>query len=311
MPFLSAGPLALARDILGSDGEPFFVLNSDIVCEFPFTELIAFHKAHGREGTIMVWRRLVYWWRREVVVFVSCSLFSSRCLLFLRIIFSLTHIYLNLGLWCSHFFAAQVTKVEEPSKYGVVVSDKVTGEITRFVEKPQVRSLITSRWFILMMRRMMMKKKIEWMLGKEERNQKTKSLPEIDKVTHGWYMYVCVWKKESTTWVLGPPTHISLSYIFFHTRVQISPRSSWAIASMQASISLILRSSSVSRYEKINLFMHHEELERVSFHSFLSSHTRYLCSWSPRLLKRRFFRRWRRSTTSMLRISLVNSVHLK
>lgn len=32
----------------------------------------------------------------------------------------------------------QVTKVEEPSKYGVVVSDKETGCIERFVEKPQI-----------------------------------------------------------------------------------------------------------------------------------------------------------------------------
>eukprot|EP00048_Salpingoeca_helianthica_P011123 m.159615 g.159615 ORF g.159615 m.159615 type:complete len:363 (+) comp15184_c2_seq1:64-1152(+) len=82
-PLGTAGPLALARDIL-NDGEPFFVLNSDIVCEFPFLELIKFHKAHGAEGTIMV------------------------------------------------------TKVEEPSKYGVVVSDKTTGEISKFVEKPQI-----------------------------------------------------------------------------------------------------------------------------------------------------------------------------
>lgn len=83
-PLGTAGPLALASDILGADGEPFFVLNSDVVCEFPFTELIAFHKAHGKEGTIMV------------------------------------------------------TKVEEPSKYGVVVSDKTSGQIHKFVEKPQV-----------------------------------------------------------------------------------------------------------------------------------------------------------------------------
>lgn len=40
----------------------------------------------------------------------------------------LRHIVLNL----------QVTKVEEPSKYGVVVSDKTTGMISKFVEKPQV-----------------------------------------------------------------------------------------------------------------------------------------------------------------------------
>lgn len=79
----AAGPLALAREEL-HNGELFFVLNSDVICEFPFTELIKFHKAHGKEGTILV------------------------------------------------------TKVEEPSKYGVVVSDKETGRIQRFVEKPQV-----------------------------------------------------------------------------------------------------------------------------------------------------------------------------
>lgn len=35
-------------------------------------------------------------------------------------------------------FASQVTKVEEPSKYGVVVCEADTGLIHRFVEKPQV-----------------------------------------------------------------------------------------------------------------------------------------------------------------------------
>ena len=49
-----AGPLALARDVLGADGEPFFVLNADVVCEFPFAEIIAFHKSHGKEGTLTV-----------------------------------------------------------------------------------------------------------------------------------------------------------------------------------------------------------------------------------------------------------------
>ena len=48
-----AGPLKLAEHIL-NDGEPFFVLNSDVVCEFPFAEMVAFHKAHGKEGTILV-----------------------------------------------------------------------------------------------------------------------------------------------------------------------------------------------------------------------------------------------------------------
>ena len=32
----------------------------------------------------------------------------------------------------------QVTKVEEPSKYGVVVYNESTGQIQRFVEKPKV-----------------------------------------------------------------------------------------------------------------------------------------------------------------------------
>ena len=35
-------------------------------------------------------------------------------------------------------FSKQVTKVEEPSKYGVVVYDQKTGRIDKFVEKPQV-----------------------------------------------------------------------------------------------------------------------------------------------------------------------------
>jgi len=55
-PLGTAGPLALASKWLmeGPDDEPFFVLNSDITSEFPFTELLAFHKAHGKEGTILV-----------------------------------------------------------------------------------------------------------------------------------------------------------------------------------------------------------------------------------------------------------------
>jgi len=83
-PLGTAGPIALARQYIddGSD-EPFFVLNSDITSEFPFLELLEFHKKHGREGTIMV------------------------------------------------------TKVSEPSKYGVVVYDENTGKINRFVEKPK------------------------------------------------------------------------------------------------------------------------------------------------------------------------------
>jgi len=81
-PLGTAGPLALAREILQDGNDPFFVLNSDVICNFPFEDLIRFHKAHGKEGTIMV------------------------------------------------------TKVEEPSKYGVVVM-LPDGQIQRFVEKPK------------------------------------------------------------------------------------------------------------------------------------------------------------------------------
>ena len=52
--FVLAGPLALARDHLQSDTDPFFVLNSDVICEFPFEEMIKFHKQHQNEGTIVV-----------------------------------------------------------------------------------------------------------------------------------------------------------------------------------------------------------------------------------------------------------------
>jgi len=51
---LIAGPLALAREVLGKDDSPFFVLNSDVTCTYPFEALRDFHQAHGAEGTIMV-----------------------------------------------------------------------------------------------------------------------------------------------------------------------------------------------------------------------------------------------------------------
>ncbi|XP_034021039.1 mannose-1-phosphate guanyltransferase beta [Thalassophryne amazonica] len=82
-PLGTAGPLALARQLLDMDSEPFFVLNSDVICDFPFSELQLFHRNHGKEGTIVV------------------------------------------------------TRVEEPSKYGVVVFEADGGQINQFVEKPQ------------------------------------------------------------------------------------------------------------------------------------------------------------------------------
>jgi NDP-sugar pyrophosphorylase family protein len=116
-----AGPLALARSILeGSDAkddEPFFVLNSDVIVAFEehkiLPKMIAFHKAHGKEGTMLV-RRLT-----------SPHLMPHIFLL-------LTSCCGAVVLWC----CVQVTRVTDPSKYGVVVSDK-TGKISAFIEKPK------------------------------------------------------------------------------------------------------------------------------------------------------------------------------
>lgn len=73
----------MARDILEqTEGDDFFVFNSDITCKFPLKDMLSFHKAHKKEGTIMV------------------------------------------------------TKVEDPTKYGVIVSDE-SNKIIRFVEKPK------------------------------------------------------------------------------------------------------------------------------------------------------------------------------
>jgi len=82
-PLGTAGPLALSRSILASNDEPFFVLNADVICDFPFKKMVQFHMNHGKEGTIVV------------------------------------------------------TKVDEPSKYGVVVYEPQNGKIENFVEKPQ------------------------------------------------------------------------------------------------------------------------------------------------------------------------------
>jgi mannose-1-phosphate guanylyltransferase len=95
-PLGTAGPLALAKQHLLQSSEPFFVLNSDVICDFPFQELEKFHRSHGKEGTIVV------------------------------------------------------TKVEEPSKYGVVLYNN-SGCIENFIEKPQefVSNKINAGLYIL------------------------------------------------------------------------------------------------------------------------------------------------------------------
>lgn len=40
-PLGTAGPLALAKQLLSENPEePFFVLNSDIICDFPFSDMV-------------------------------------------------------------------------------------------------------------------------------------------------------------------------------------------------------------------------------------------------------------------------------
>ncbi|VDN14704.1 unnamed protein product, partial [Dibothriocephalus latus] len=48
------GPLAQAAYWLKDLKEPFFVLNSDIICNYPFQRMLDFHKSHGKEGTMAV-----------------------------------------------------------------------------------------------------------------------------------------------------------------------------------------------------------------------------------------------------------------
>jgi mannose-1-phosphate guanylyltransferase len=97
-PMGTAGPLALARDILTRDNAEgcFYVLNSDIICNYPFVEMLQFHKSHGKEGTLVVY------------------------------------------------------PVEDPSKYGVVVSNEQS-DVLRFVEKPQkyISNKINSGLYLL------------------------------------------------------------------------------------------------------------------------------------------------------------------
>ena len=59
-PMGTAGPLGLARAILAPKGDgsddPFFVLNSDVICDFPLKEMLEFHRAKKAEATVLVTR---------------------------------------------------------------------------------------------------------------------------------------------------------------------------------------------------------------------------------------------------------------
>lgn len=84
-PLGTAGPLALARSLLveTEQSPPFFVLNSDVICDFPFEEMLREHQSSGAEATLLV------------------------------------------------------TRVSDPTKYGVAVCAEGTKRIDRFVEKPK------------------------------------------------------------------------------------------------------------------------------------------------------------------------------
>lgn len=53
-PLGTAGPMVLSKDTL-DDGKnsPFFVLNSDVICDFPLKEMLKFHMEGGSDATIL------------------------------------------------------------------------------------------------------------------------------------------------------------------------------------------------------------------------------------------------------------------
>jgi len=55
-PLGTAGPIKLAEKLLTTDNESgmFFMFNSDVICEYNLNDMVDYHKAHGKEGTIMV-----------------------------------------------------------------------------------------------------------------------------------------------------------------------------------------------------------------------------------------------------------------
>jgi len=55
VPLGTAGPIKLNEKYLDpKDSDPFFMLNADVIANYRFDELLAFHKSHGGEGTIYV-----------------------------------------------------------------------------------------------------------------------------------------------------------------------------------------------------------------------------------------------------------------
>lgn len=51
-PMGTAGPIKLAESML-NDGEPFFVLNSDVSCDYPFQQMVDYQKKTGAAGVLL------------------------------------------------------------------------------------------------------------------------------------------------------------------------------------------------------------------------------------------------------------------
>ena len=79
-PMGTAGPLALAREKLDDgSGDSFFVLNSDVISEYPLRQMIEFHNKHGGEATIMVTKvRLNYTLATRILISMWTTL-SLHC----------------------------------------------------------------------------------------------------------------------------------------------------------------------------------------------------------------------------------------
>lgn len=75
-PLGTAGPLALARNLLSETADPFFVLNSDVICDFPLQAMVQFHRHHGQEGSIVAsgWTS-----GSPRISSLACASFYSRC----------------------------------------------------------------------------------------------------------------------------------------------------------------------------------------------------------------------------------------
>ena len=50
------------------------MLNSDVVCDFPFKQMLKFHRDHGKEGTIVV--------SSDICLNLNCQFFIAKHLYF-------------------------------------------------------------------------------------------------------------------------------------------------------------------------------------------------------------------------------------